>query len=67
MAAAQVQGLCLGMLVGTLVHVLFYAWLWWATDWESEAAKALARSEVKMELSEVAAHWTQSGRGLEES
>lgn len=49
----QVQGLCLGMLMGTAVHTAAFTWLWRRTDWQEEAAKAADRTEVKMQLAQV--------------
>ena len=32
-SAWQVLGLCLGMLIGTAVHLILVVWLWLRTDW----------------------------------
>lgn len=49
----QVQGLCLGMVIGTAVHLAAYCWIGYATDWEDEACKAAIRAEVKLELGAI--------------
>lgn len=52
----QVQGLCLGTLLGTAVHAASYG----CTNWDAEAAKAAERAEVKTELSQLAEAVTPS-------
>ena len=47
------QGLVVGMLIGTLVHAVAYAWLGYVTDWDHEAHKATSRAEVTVELSQL--------------
>lgn len=44
-----VEGLCLGMLVGTAVHAVCFFVLVWCLDWELEAHRAAARVGVTKE------------------
>lgn len=49
----QIQGLVLGLLLGTAVNSLAYGWIGHATNWQDEAGRAAIRAEVKFELSHL--------------
>ena len=66
-----VRGLCLGMLLGTVVHAACFFILVWRLDWNLEVAKTAARVGASSKVDEtteslIANDWTQNQNGLEE-
>jgi hypothetical protein len=47
----QVVGLCVGMLVGTVIHAIVFVILAARADWDADAAQALRRSGITLPMS----------------